>query len=324
MVDDAAQYITVKFLKTKDQAAQKIMNYMMYLKAWGKTPCAIQADRGTEFVNEALREWCHSQGIELQVTAPYSPLQNGVAERMNCMLVKLARAMLSASELPEFLWEAAVAHVAYLRNMLYTKPKAKGTPYQLWHGRKPNVSHLREFSAPVWVLLQGQKVQRKMLPKSLRRAYVGYDEGSKSVIYYNAAMQNILTSRNFRFLSPAETSPPEEIAIEPDAPLEGECGPSYEGEQESGTCSAAQSNRVNARKRKAEATIDTREPQRTRGIQRDYRYLANPFPDEKECHRLPPFLPNLPFPFLYLAPDRFLLCLHNLPMEHSRVFQRLP
>ena len=86
----------------------------MYLKAWGKTPCAIRADRGTEFVNETLRGWCNSQGIELQVTAPYSPLQNGVAEWMNHILVELACAMLTASELLEFLWEAAVVHTAYL------------------------------------------------------------------------------------------------------------------------------------------------------------------------------------------------------------------
>jgi len=93
--------------------------------------------------------------------------------------------------------------------------------------------------------------------------------------------------RNFRFLLPAETSPLEEIAIEPDALLEGEHGPLYKGEQESGTRSAAQSNRgTNPRKRKAEATIDTREPQRTRGIRRDYRYLADPFPDEKEAGML--------------------------------------
>ena len=87
---------------------------MTYLKVQGKTPCTIHADQGTEFVNEALRDWCHSQGIELQVMAPYSPSQNGVAEQMNCILVKLAHAMISALELPEFLWEAAVVHAAYL------------------------------------------------------------------------------------------------------------------------------------------------------------------------------------------------------------------
>jgi len=52
--------------------------------------------------------------------APYSQAQNGVAERMNRTLVELARAMLSAANLPEFLWEPAVAHAAYLRNRAYT------------------------------------------------------------------------------------------------------------------------------------------------------------------------------------------------------------
>jgi len=281
MVDDAMRYITVKFLKMKDQAAQKIMDYMTYLKAWGKTPCAIRADRGTEFVNETLREWCNSQGVELQVTAPYSPSQNGVAEQMNHTLVKLTCTMLTASELPEFLWEAAVVHTAYLQNMSYTKPRVNTTPYQLWHERKPNVSHLCEFGAPVWVLLQGQRIQRKMLLKSQQQAYVGYNEGSKSVNHYNTATKNILTSRNFCFLSPVESSPPEEIAIEPDTPLEGECSPSCKGEQESGTCSATQGNR--GQKRKVETVIDTREPRKTRGIWQDYRYLANPFPDKEEA-----------------------------------------
>ena len=76
--------------------------------------------------------------------------------------------------------------------------------------------------------------------------------------YYNAATKNILTSRNFRFLSPSESSPLEEIAIKPDAPLEGEHGPSCEGERESDTCSAAQESR--GQKRKAETIVDIREP----------------------------------------------------------------
>ena len=168
MIDNATWYISVEFLKTKDQAAQRIKNYITYLKAQGKTLNAIRADRSTEFINENLKEWCHAQGIELQVTAPYSPSQNGVAEQMNRTLVELTCAMLIAAQLPEFLWEPTVAHATYLRNLSSTKPLAKITPYQIWHGRKPNVAHLREFGAPVWILLQGQKVQRKMLPKSQR------------------------------------------------------------------------------------------------------------------------------------------------------------
>ena len=261
LIDDATWYITIEFLKTKDQVVQRIKNYMTYLKAWSRTSCAIHADRGTEFINENLRNWCQSQGIELQVTAPYSPSQNGVVEQMNRTLVELVCAMLTAAELPKFLWEPAVTHVAYLRNMLYTKPRANTMPYQLWHRRKPNVSHLQEFSAPVWVLLQGQKVQRKMLPKSQRRAYVRYDKRSKSIKYYNAAMRNVLTLRNFCFLPWIEPSPPEEIGIEPNAPLEGENSPLYKGEQDKGICSTApETSPDNTRKQKIQESIDPREP----------------------------------------------------------------
>ena len=38
MIDDAVWYITVEFLKTKDQAAQRIMNYMTYPESTGQIP----------------------------------------------------------------------------------------------------------------------------------------------------------------------------------------------------------------------------------------------------------------------------------------------
>ena len=100
--------------------------------------------------------------------------------------------MLSDAGLLEFLWENAVEHVAYLCNRSYTSSIKNATPYQLWFGTKPTVSHLREFGAPVWILLQGPNTQWKMLPKSVRHAYVGYDNRSKSVKYYTAEARKIL------------------------------------------------------------------------------------------------------------------------------------
>src|SRR5260221_12419338 len=112
--------MTVAFLKLKNHAVEKVLDYLAYLKARNWSPHAIRMDRGTEFVNETLRTRCHSQGIEFQLTAPYSPSQNGVAEHANRTLVELSRAMLSAAQLPEFLWEPAVAHAVYIRNISYT------------------------------------------------------------------------------------------------------------------------------------------------------------------------------------------------------------
>ena len=188
-------------------------------------------------MNQDLHDWCRAEGIQLQLTAPYLPPQNGVAEHMNCMLIELACAMLASAQLPEFLWEQAVGHTAYMHNMSYlSSPRlVKMTPYQVWYGQKPNVAHLREFAAPVWILKQGQNITCKMLLKSEQKAYMGNNDCSKAIKYYNMAIRNILTLYNFCFLTPTIPSPLEEIVIEDD--LEGhsdkgENAPLCEGEEE--------------------------------------------------------------------------------------------
>ena len=270
MVDDSSRYITMEFLKKKSEAAQKVKDYLAKLISHDRKPKAIRIDRGKEFLNEVLTAWCHDKGINIQITAPYSPSQNGVAERMNRTLVEIARAMMRG--VPEFLWEYAINHSSYLRNRAYTKSLKGQTPYEKWFKKKPNISHLREFGAPVWVLLQGQNEPRKMETKSRRRIFVGYDDGSKSINYYNAQTRKILTSRNVRFLALNDETPPEPIVVLPDGPDEGES---------KGSIPPTSENNGNSLKRKRNEEVEPNQ-RRTRGKRVDYRYLDNPFPDEEE------------------------------------------
>src|SRR6267142_1320688 len=99
MIDDATRYTSLAFLKTKDQAGDKLKQYITHLLTHDKIPCMLCLDKGLEFLNANLQDWCLTKGIEMQTTAPYSPLQNGVAERMNQTLVELAQAMLIAVQL---------------------------------------------------------------------------------------------------------------------------------------------------------------------------------------------------------------------------------
>jgi hypothetical protein len=109
--------------------------------------------------------------------------------------------MICGQDLPEFLWEPAIAHAAYLRNRAYTRTLQDKTPYEVWFKKKPDMTHLREFGAPVWVLLQGQHIERKLLPRLKRWAYVGFEDGPQAIKYYNVETCKILTSCNFRFLN---------------------------------------------------------------------------------------------------------------------------
>jgi transposase InsO family protein len=105
-------------------------------------PQALYVDRGTEFIDDELKQWCNGHRIKIQSTTPYSPSQNSVAEQMNRTLVELTHTMLNAQKLPEFLWEAAVAHAVYLRNRSFTCAVPDTTPYERRHSTKPDVLHL--------------------------------------------------------------------------------------------------------------------------------------------------------------------------------------
>ncbi len=281
MVDDALWFITVEFLKTKDQAAQKVKNYFTHLELQGKSPKAMRIDRGREFVNESLLEWCYSKGMEVHKTAPYSSSQNGIAEHMNRTLADLARAMRIAADLPVFLWEYAVAHTAYVRNRAYSSAIKVTTPYERWYRRKPDVTHLRAFGALVWILLQGQSKLPKMEPRSKRRALVGYDDGSRSVLYYNADTHKVLTSRNFQFLDPSHATP-EHILIMPDDVV-------CEGEPKGGTQNIVkdasdvqpEAGPSTPQKRTADEVVEGSTIWQTRGKKVDYKHLNDPFTDEE-------------------------------------------
>ena len=76
-------------------------------------------------------------------------------------------------------------------------------PYEAYHGRKPDVGHLKEFGCDVWVLNEAAG-RSKLEPRGLRMIFVGIMEGAKAVRYYDAKMRNIKVSRNVAFMEKEE------------------------------------------------------------------------------------------------------------------------
>jgi len=113
--------------------------------------------------------------------------------------------MIRGANIPTFLWKYAIKHAVYIQERAPTKALSGTTPYEAWFGHKPDVSHLWEFGTPVYVLLQGQQKHPKLLPRSKQQIFIGYDDGSKSIKYYNPETWKVLTSQNFHFLTHLST-----------------------------------------------------------------------------------------------------------------------
>ena len=54
----------------------------------------LRTDNGGEYLSKQFQNFLRSKGITHETTNPYTPEQNGVAERMNRTLVESAKAML--------------------------------------------------------------------------------------------------------------------------------------------------------------------------------------------------------------------------------------
>jgi IS30 family transposase len=81
----------VYLLKEKSETAGKIAEMLQVVKNQRGRPMKIfQCDGGTEFDNTEVRKLLMSNGVTLAITNPYTPQQNGCAERTNKTVVELA------------------------------------------------------------------------------------------------------------------------------------------------------------------------------------------------------------------------------------------
>ena len=115
LVDDRSRYMWATLLPSKDRAAAAVMEFQA--RAEVEAGCKLRAfrtDRGGEFTSKAFMEYCATDGVQRQLTAPYSPQQNGVVERRNGMVVGTARSLLKAKGLPGWFWGEAVLTAVYI------------------------------------------------------------------------------------------------------------------------------------------------------------------------------------------------------------------
>jgi hypothetical protein len=125
---------------------------------------AVRSDNAREYVSDSLLNFYSSKGIQPQNSIPYTPEQNGKAERLNRTLLTKATSMLQQSGLPLNHWSDAVQAAAHLRNRLPVAGKA-GTPFELYNGYKPDISYLRPFGCKAYITLPKQHRTHKFTPQ---------------------------------------------------------------------------------------------------------------------------------------------------------------
>lgn len=241
-VDDYTRMVHVYFSKDKLSILDIFKDFKSRVENQLNLKIKIlRTDNGKEYCNSNFERYLANCGIIHQTSAPYSPQQNGLSERMNRTLVEKARCMISYANLNKPIWAEAIATAAYIVNRSPTKGHEQSTPYEMWTGHKPKLSHMRIFGSEAMVHVPKERRQ-KWDKKSEKMIFVGYCDGSKAYRLMHPKTHNIMKSRDVIFFE--KTVPGDELQIisaqstddtnsekqqkEPDITSQPTCEPSLE------------------------------------------------------------------------------------------------
>ena len=177
-IDDHTHLAVVFTMKNKSEVLECFKCYHAMATAHFNLKLArLRCDNGGEYTSNAMKNFCSENGIVLEFTPPHTAELNGVAERYNRTLLDRVRPMLKDMNVAKFLWPEAVHTANYLINRSPTTAiKDNKTPYEMWFGRRPNMSHIRVFGSRAFVHMRKEQRNSKLSDRATERILVGYSD----------------------------------------------------------------------------------------------------------------------------------------------------
>lgn len=194
-IDDYSRYMWSILLGEKGETFDKFRKFKAIVeKETGTTIATFRTDRGGEFVSSEFQSYCENNGIARQLTAPYTPQQNGVVERRNRTLLGMTRSILKHMSLPNYLWGEAVRHATYIINRVATRVLVNTTPYEAYKGSKPRLDHVRVFGCVSYAKVEKGHL-KKLDDRSRLLIHLGTEPGSKAYRLLDPINRKVVVSR---------------------------------------------------------------------------------------------------------------------------------
>ncbi|KAG7300386.1 hypothetical protein JYU34_015988 [Plutella xylostella] len=214
-IDDYSRKVYVYMLTHKSEALEKFKEFKNQVEnELNRKIKILRSDNGKEYVNHSFHNFLRSAGIIHQTSNPYTPEQNGLAERMNRTLVEKAKCMIFNACLQKEYWAEAISTAAYIVNRSPCRGlSSDATPYEVWTGSKPNISHMKVFGCRAMVHVPKERRQ-KWDPKSRELIFVGYSDTTKGYRFIDPKNKRVIMSRDVVFLE--DTVQQTKISIETD------------------------------------------------------------------------------------------------------------
>lgn len=255
-IDDYTRLVHVYFSKDKLSILDIFKDYKNRMEnQCDSTIKTLRTDNGKEYCNTNFERYLAKCGIIHQTSNPYTPQQNGLAERMNRTLVERARCMISNTDLQKPIWAEAIATAAYIVNRSPTKSLQWKTPFEMWTGRKPELSHMRIFGSEAMTHIPKEK-RHKWDKKSEKMILVGYCESTKGYRVMNPKTHQIVKSRDVIFFENFQQSNEFIVSVQPTAEETSEMSEESDKLKQDESATTSQPNQKNLEEADSEASSE--------------------------------------------------------------------
>jgi len=199
-VDDYSRFTRLYTMKFKSQALDKMKQFIADVGRPKELSIeALRSDNGGEFISNKFVKFCRDKGIRRELTIPRTSEQNGVAERYLRTIFGMTRSMLRNASLTDGWWGTGATTATYIKNRTLTSAnKDNKTPYELFTGKKPDLSNMRTFGCKVYAY-NDSKSRGKLDDRAIEGIFLGYGDQTKGYLVYLKEARKVIISRSVVF-----------------------------------------------------------------------------------------------------------------------------
>ena len=185
-IDDYSRFTWVYFLRSKADVFSTFQTFVAYVETQFSTCIkTLRSDSGGEYMSHDFQSFLQQKGILSQRSYPYTPQQNGVAERKNRHLLDVVRTLMLESSVPPRFWVEALSTAVYLINHFPSPTLHFDSSYSRLFGVPPDYNSLHVFGCVCFVHLPPIE-RHKLAAQAVQCAFLGYSNSHKGFVCYDA------------------------------------------------------------------------------------------------------------------------------------------
>ncbi|CAI7900020.1 unnamed protein product [Closterium sp. NIES-54] len=181
--DRHIRFVWVMPVAKKSDVLREFEKWLVLVERQAKKPVLmLRSDWGGEFLGKEFTAFVDGKGIVHDLTCPYTPQQNGMAEWEMRTAVESVRTMLLHMGVQHHWWHLALRQAVWVRNCLERSKTPPGTtPFQLLTGKKPDLTLAWVWGCMVQFMVPEQQRGGKLAPKARWGLHLGVSPASKGM-----------------------------------------------------------------------------------------------------------------------------------------------